>query len=264
MKTTLLLIDPQIDFCDPAGALYVPGADADMLRLSAYLDAKEAHFDAIHVTLDTHHLRDIAHPLWWKGRDGQPPAPFTIITSADLDSGTWTPADPATDVRSRAYVKALKANGRYPLCIWPPHCLIGSAGHAVYPALFASLCGWENASGGSVTFWRKGENPFTEHYSALRADVPDPADPATQANVALLDALRSAERIWVAGEAGSHCVASTLRDLDALAPELTPRLTLLSDAVSPVPGFEGLQQAFLTDLTARGMRLASTRESVGA
>lgn len=261
MRTQLLIIDPQIDFCDSAGALYVPGAGADMLRLSAYLDAQGESFDAVHVTLDTHHLRDIAHPLWWKGRDGQPPAPFTIITAADLDSGAWTPADPATEARSRAYVEALETNGRYPLCIWPPHCLIGSAGHAVFPALFASLCGWEQASERSVAFWRKGENPFTEHYSALRADVPDPADTATQANVALLDALREAESIWVAGEAGSHCVASTLRDLDFLAPYLTPRLTLLADAVSPVPGFEGLQESFLTDLTAKGMRLAATKDS---
>lgn len=260
MKTTLLLIDPQIDFCAPSGALFVPGADADMLRLSACLDASGDRFDAVHVTLDTHHLRDIAHPLWWKDRSGQPPAPFTTISPSDLDSGAWTPADPATAERSREYVKALEENGRYPLCVWPPHCLIGSVGHAVHPKLFASLCDWEKNSGKSVNYWRKGENPFTEHYSALRADVPDPQDSATQANVALLAALKTAARIVVAGEAGSHCVASTLRDLDALAPELTPRLTLLADAVSPVPGFEGLQTRFLADLTARGMNLATTKE----
>ena len=30
----LLVVDGQFDFCDPAGALYVPGADEDMKRLS--------------------------------------------------------------------------------------------------------------------------------------------------------------------------------------------------------------------------------------
>ena len=254
----LLIIDPQVDFCEPRGALYVPGAPADMARLAAYIDARREEIDAVHVTLDTHHLRDIAHPLWWNDANGEPPAPFTIISAADLDAGVWTPADPATDARSRDYVQALEAGGRYPLCIWPPHCLIGSAGHAVQPALFRSLCGWERASGRSVNYWRKGENPFTEHYSALRAEVIDPADPATDANLALIDALRGADEIVVAGEAGSHCVASTLRDLDALAPDLTPRLALLTDAVSPVPGFENLQQSFIADLTDKGMTLATT------
>ena len=33
-RIELLVIDPQVDFCDPArGALYVPGAEHDMARL---------------------------------------------------------------------------------------------------------------------------------------------------------------------------------------------------------------------------------------
>ena len=34
MQTQLLIIDPQVDFCDPAGALSVAGADQDMKRLA--------------------------------------------------------------------------------------------------------------------------------------------------------------------------------------------------------------------------------------
>jgi len=33
-RIDLLIIDPQVDFCDPSGALYVPGAEKDMERLS--------------------------------------------------------------------------------------------------------------------------------------------------------------------------------------------------------------------------------------
>ena len=33
-KNALLIIDPQYDFCDPVGALYVKGADRDMEMLS--------------------------------------------------------------------------------------------------------------------------------------------------------------------------------------------------------------------------------------
>jgi hypothetical protein len=33
-KAVLLVIDPQVDFCDPKGNLYVNGADKDMVRLA--------------------------------------------------------------------------------------------------------------------------------------------------------------------------------------------------------------------------------------
>ena len=156
-----------------------------------------------------------------------------------------------------AYVAALAHNGRYPLCIWPPHCLIGSAGHAVAPELFAALCAWETRTGRSVDYVCKGENPFTEHYSAIAADVPDPTDPATLPNQTLLAALFQADEILVCGEAGSHCVASTVRDLVSQGIP-AEKLTLLTDGFSAVPGFAHFQDAFLADLKAAGARLTTT------
>ena len=254
MKRHLLLIDPQEDFCNPrSGALFVAGAEADISRIAALVQRVE--LDAIHVTLDTHHVLDIAHPLWWRDADGNPPARFTIIDSLVH----WRAANPAHQARSAAYVAALARNGRYPLCIWPPHCLIGSAGHAVAPELFAALCTWETRTGRSVDYVRKGENPFTEHYSAIAADVPDPEDSATLPNQALLAALCQADEILVCGEAGSHCVASTVRDLVSQGIP-AQKLTLLTDGFSPVPGFTHLQDAFLSDLKAAGARLTTTEE----
>lgn len=254
MKRHLLLIDPQEDFCNPAtGALYVKGAEHDIARLAALVG--RVAFDQVHVTLDTHHLHDIAHPLWWQDDTGIPPAPFTLITAADVAAGRWRTADPAHQVRSLAYVQALEANGRYPLCVWPPHCLIGSGGNAVAEPLFATLMRLPQP----VHFIRKGENPFTEHYSAIAADVPDPTDPATLPNQALLSALAGADDILIGGEAGSHCVANTVRDLVAHGIPAA-KLVLLTDTFSPVPGFEALQATFLTDLQAAGARTATTEE----
>lgn len=262
MKTTLLIIDPQFDFCDPRGALFVPGADADMARLAAFVRRHGAAIDAIHVTLDTHHLLDIAHPIFWRDSDGKMPAPFTTIAAEDVAAGKWRTADGENQARAEAYVRTLEANGRYAPTVWPPHCLIGSIGHSVHSELFDALKDWETASGKSVNFVRKGENPLTEHYSAIQAEVPDAGDPATQRNDGLIDALREADQIYIAGEAGSHCIANTVRDLADAAPELVPRLTLLTDASSPVAGFADLQDAFLGDLTARGMRIMKTTEAV--
>jgi nicotinamidase-related amidase len=261
MDTELLVIDPQIDFCDPAGALSVAGADDDMRRLAAHIRQVGSTIDQIHVTLDSHHLIDIAHPLFWRDVEGHWPAPFTIITAEDVESERLRTAHSAFRERALAYVRALAEHGRYPLCIWPPHCLIGSAGHAVYPELFGALKEWEALKMKPVNYIFKGENIWTEHYSAIQADVPDPNDPATQLNRKLVDRLAQADAIFVAGEAGSHCVANTVRDLaDNLPSDAVSKITLLTDTTSPVPGFEALQEQFIADLTARGMQLTTTEE----
>lgn len=263
MQTALLIIDPQNDFVDPeAGTLYVPGAEGDMRRLAATVDRLRASIDEIHVTLDSHRLLHIANPHFWRGADGGPPAPFTTITLEEVERGTWAPARPEHARRALDYVRALDENRRYQLTIWPPHCLIGSTGHAVYPPLFASLCAWERERLAVVDYVMKGSNLFTEHYSAIRADVPDPDDPSTEVNRALVDALERADRVLVAGEALTHCVANTVRDLASsfADPRSVGKLLLLTDATSGISGFEELGSCFLGDLRELGMRTATCAE----
>jgi nicotinamidase/pyrazinamidase len=255
-----LIIDPQEDFCNPKGSLFVPGADADMRRLAALVRRLGNKIEALHVTLDSHHTVDIAHPIWWQDDAGNHPTPFTIITSEDINAGRWRAANPAARERSAQYVQHLATNGRYPLCIWPYHCLIGSAGHAVVPELEAALQEWESTVLAPVDFVTKGSNIWTEHYSALRADVPDPTDPTTLPNEKLLQALREADLVFVGGEAGSHCVANTVRDIVQAFGDsaLLQKLVLLTDATSPVTGFESLQEAYLADMKAIGLQTATT------
>jgi len=262
MKTHLLIIDPQTDFCDPSGALYVKGAEDDIRRLAAMVRRTATQLDDIHVTLDSHRLVDVAHPIFWNDSNGAHPAPFTTITVADVESGRWTPVLPNLHRRMLTYVQTLESHSRYPLCIWPPHCLIGSVGHTVRPELLSALHGWEEQRMGLVDFVTKGSNPWTEHYSAVVADVPDPSDPGTQLNARLIQTLLDADQVAIAGEAGSHCVANTVRDIaDAFGDDSAiRRLVLLQDATSPVTGFETFQDQFIKEMTARGMQLSTTRE----
>ncbi len=261
MHAELLIIDPQVDFCDPAGALFVGGADADMRRLAGMVQRIAPKLGDIHVTLDSHHFVDIAHPIFWRDGAGNHPAPFSIISVQDVEGGRWLPTQPGASKRALAYVSALAAHGRYPLCIWPPHCLIGSPGHAVVPELFAALQEWEQRFR-VVNYVTKGSNIWTEHYSAIQADVPDPADPSTQINTALIGTLMKADIVAVAGEAGSHCLANTVRDIaDNFGDDrLVSKIVLLQDATSPVGGFGAFQDKFLAEMTARGMQLSTTRE----
>ncbi|GAB4461464.1 MAG: hypothetical protein OHK0029_26780 [Armatimonadaceae bacterium] len=263
MKLHGLIIDPQQDFCNAqTGALYVGGAEQDMARLAAMIRRIAPKITDLHVTLDSHHFVDVAHPIWWKDSAGKHPEPFTIITLADLENGKWTTTQPGMYRRSREYVEQLEANGRYPLCIWPPHCLIGSPGHAVVPELFDALKGWENQRFAVVDYVTKGSNIWTEHYSAVVADVPDPTDPSTQINTRLIQTLTEADLIFVAGEAGSHCLANTVRDIanNFGDDRYVSKLVLLTDATSPVTGFEAYQEDFIAEMTGRGMKTATTTD----
>jgi len=260
-KVHLLVIDPQKDFCDPNGALFVAGADQDMNRLAEMVRRVKDKLSAIHVTLDSHHYVDIAHPIFWVGKDGTNPLPFTIITASDVEAGTWRAKQPSCQTRALEYVRSLEANGRYPLCVWPPHCLIGSDGAQVTAPLFDALKGWEQGFK-IVDYVTKGSNPWTEHYSAFQADVPDPADVTTQLNTSLIKTLEDADIILVAGEAGSHCLAFTVRDIannfgDA---SYVGKLVLVEDATSPVPTFDQFQKDFVAEMTAKGMQLTTTAD----
>jgi nicotinamidase-related amidase len=272
-RTHLLIIDPQNDFCDlpeayrprmgpmsePATpALAVAGAHADMQRLAAFMTAATPALDAITVTLDSHHRLDIAHPGFWRGSNGAPVPPFTTITEAQLRAGHFQPADPAALPRALDYLNALEARGRYTLMVWPVHCELGSWGHNVHADVRSAYNAWEEQRGASVAKVIKGTNPWTEHYSALQAEVPDAADPATQLNAELIASLDQAEQLFIAGEASSHCVRATTEHIvEHLPGRRLERITLLTDCMSPVAGFEAQHDEFLAAMRARGVQLLS-------
>jgi len=267
MKIELLIIDPQNDFCHPDGALFVPGATEDMDRLATMIRRLKDKLDDIHITLDSHHFVDIAHPIFWMDSSGKHPGPFTIISAEDVKNGLFRATNPQFQARAREYVDSLAANGRYPLCIWPPHCLIGSKGYAVInePApLFDALIEWEKDFA-LVDYVTKGSNFWTEHYSAVQADVPDPQDPDTQLNMRLIETLQRPDIILLAGEARSHCLANTVIDIaNNFGEENIKKMVLLQDATSDVPDppgttmFTDIGEQFVSDMMARGMQINTT------
>lgn len=272
----LLVIDPQNDFCDlpatylapgPHGAglvqsaLPVPGAHADMLRVAQLIDQGGAGLSGISVTLDSHHRIDIAHPTFWQDAAGAPVTPFTQITAAQLRDGLYRPRDPAAQSRATAYLHALEQAGRYNLIVWPTHCEIGSWGHNVHADVRAAYNRWEEATQHSVNMVVKGTNPWTEHYSAILAEVPDSDDPATGLNADLIALLGQADQVYITGEAGSHCVKATTEHIvEHWDPQQLGRLVLVTDCMSPVTGFAEQHDGFIAAMRARGLRSASAAE----
>ena len=287
-RSVLLLIDPQTDFCDlPATAsgtpaLPVAGADADMRRVADLIERGGAGLDDIVITLDSHHRVDIAHPTFWRTGDGGAVAPFTAITAAQVRAGVFVPAvavqgqegagqtvpaDATVLPRVLAYLDALEAQGRYSLMVWPVHCEIGSWGHNVHSAVRTAYNQWEDRCLRQVLKVTKGDNPWTEHYSALQAEVPDADDAATWLNRSLLARLDAFDTIWIAGEASSHCVKATVEHLADHLPSLLPsgrlgKLVLLTDGMSPVGGFEAQAADFMARMRQRGARTATCAQAL--
>lgn len=275
LKADLLCIDPQVDFCDPQkGALVVPGADKDCERLATMIKRIGPRLNDIHVTLDTHHYFDIAHPSFWISKDGKNPPPFTTITLESLKNDTWRTAIAAYmnrrtmkahgDDRDGAeeYVAALAANKRYELMIWPPHCLIGSEGAMVMPNVWEALHEFEVFHKTAwVDYVTKGSNFWTEHYSAVKAEVVDPSDPTTDLNMKLIGMLQNVDLIGISGEALSHCVKSSIEDIaNSFGEDNIKKFVLIEDTSSPVTGCEQLGENFVRDMKARGMQTARSTD----
>jgi nicotinamidase/pyrazinamidase len=263
-KVHLVVIDPQNDFADSKGTLFVPGADKDMKdRLPKMIKRLGDKIADLHVTLDSHHLFHIGNPLYWKNTKGEHPNPFTGITSADVEKGVWTPSVPSLYKYSLEYVKELERKARYTLTVWPPHCLIGTKGHAVVDELQDAFQEWEKNVIGMIDYITKGSNYKTEHYSGLMAEVQDPSDPSTQLNVSFINTLANdCDIVAVCGECSSHCLKSTVEDIwnNFSDPAATKKIVLLTDAMSPVPGFEKQADAFLAEAKTRGVQFSTTTD----
>ena len=265
-KVHLISIDCQNDFCIPLGpggekgALVVAGADQDMIRLGKFISKNKGRIEQIHCTLDSHQYVHIAHPSFWTNSKGEHPTPFTMITEDDVKNGVWRAYNPKWQAKAQAYVTALKTNGRYVLVIWPPHCLIGTWGHSIVPEVAKALYEWE-ADFNRINFVAKGSNLFTEHYSAVQADVPDDDDPSTKLNTALIDMLTEADEILITGEALSHCVASSIRDIATqFGVDQIQKFTLLEDTSSNVGTFEKVGQDFVKEMVKKGMKVTRTTD----
>lgn len=131
----------------------------------------------------------------WENANGEQPKPFTLITNKEIQDGIWLPRDRSKLAHVLEYTKVLEAQGRFTLCIWPEHCLIGTPGHNVVPVLNRALQEWAFARNRMVTYVNKGMNCDTEMYSAIKAEFEIPEDKSTHADVELLNQLRSADKV---------------------------------------------------------------------
>jgi nicotinamidase-related amidase len=251
----LLLVDVQNTFCLPDFELFVggrsgKGAVEDNQRLCDFIYRNLGRITGISATLDTHRSLQIFHPAFFINQDGEHPQPYTLITAEDVRQGVWkvNPAVATSLGKSQAeaqeylayYTHQLDKISKYSLTVWPYHAMLGGIGHSLVSAVEEALFFHSIARYAQINFVIKGNQPWTEAYSAIGPEVSVDAQGnlLAEKNREILAWLQTLDILVVAGQAKSHCVAWTMEDLLAQIQETDPRLAhkiyLLDDCSSPV------------------------------
>jgi nicotinamidase-related amidase len=277
----LLLIDVQKDFCFPEGALYVAGRDGkgaveDNRRIAELIYRRLWQITNITTTLDTHFAQQIFFPSFWLDEHDRPPQAHREVTSDDVKSGRLRPNPamarwlcngnyPWLCEQARDYCEQLERAGKYKLYLWPPHCLLGSAGHALAGVIHEARLFHSYARTMQSWVEVKGGHPLTENYSVLRPEVLTRHDgqPLAQRNTGFLKTLLGSDAVVIAGQAASHCVKSTIDDLldeiVAFDRALVRKVYVLTDCMSAVTvpdGRGGLAVDFTPQAEAAMQRFA--------
>lgn len=266
-RVILLLVDPQIDFIHEDGSLSVPGAVADTRRTIEWIFDHASEVTSIAASLDSHIPTQIFFPTWWVNEAGEHPAPYTAITGEDIDQRRWRPVFERD--WSLTYVHKLESSAKKALMIWPYHTLIGTPGHTITPALYEAIAYHAAARQSRPTFLHKGSIPQTEHYSILEPEVKVPDHPQGDINTPFLDMLASYDRVYVAGQAKSHCVLETVtsimryfKDQPAEIAKWRILTDCMSSVVHPEIDFEALANHTLAQYAEQGLRLVTSADPI--
>lgn len=234
-KDVLLLgIDYQNDFLEN-GSLPVPNSFSDVTNFARFIYENADAIDDIYMSLDTHATNQIFHPTWWINSQGEHPKPFTIITSKDIDDGIWKPV--FFEKESIEYLKGLESAGKKQLMIWPFHCLQGTFGSSIEPQLSNVLLAYSLYKGRNVRYIVKGLNPITEMYGIIKPEYSN----EDSSNAQLIQELSEYKRIVIGGEAKSHCVLESVKQIVEGFESINHKdytLFILEDCTTSIPEFE--------------------------
>lgn len=259
-KFKLFGIDIQNDFI--TGSLAVPGAGGDVQNIVNLIDRHINEIDSVLLTMDTHPLVHIGHPGYWRDREGNEPAPFTVISKETLSSDDIRTADPDKQEYAVKYVTALHST-----TVWPVHCVGGTKGHELNDELSHAVTRWHDACGKRSSIVRKGENPDAEYFGVFAPEYN--AEP--NFNRKLAEYLLEGELpIVVVGEARSHCVSRSVGQLVEYIKSHgrecghgdfdMSKIILLEDCMSDVAGCEGLGDAQFRGFAYNGITIAKSTD----
>jgi nicotinamidase-related amidase len=287
-RISLLVVDAQNTFCIPNFELFVGGRSGrgavdDNVRLCEFIYRNLGNITHITATMDTHLSQQIFHPIFFVDKEGSHPAPYTDIHAEELRANKWN-FNPALAPNYQIapeygqqmmihYAEELERNGKYALTIWPYHAMLGGIGHALVPALEEAIFFHSMARLAQPDFEIKGDKPFTENYSVIGPEVltGPMGENLGRRNMKYIQQLQNVDKLYIAGQAKSHCVAWTvsdlLEDIQATDSDLAKKVHLLEDCTSPVvvPGVvdhtDAANEAYVRFAKA-GMKIVQSTSSI--
>ncbi len=287
-RISLLIVDAQNTFCIPGFELFVGGrsgnaAVEDNVRLCEFIYRNIGKITHITATMDTHTAHQIFHPVFFVDKDGNHPVPYIDIHADELRANKWvfnSAIAPhfgiAPDYGQQMmihYAETLQKKGKYALTIWPYHAMLGGIGHALASALEEAIFFHSIARNAPPEFEIKGNKPFTENYSVIGPEVltGPMGEKLGERSSKFIQHLDEVDRLYIAGQAKSHCVAWTiadlLEDIQSANPELAMKVCLLDDCSSAVvvPGVvdhtEAANEAYQRFVEA-GMKIVKSTDSI--
>ncbi len=256
-QIVVLDIDDQGDFDFPSGSLFVAGRSGtgamDAMRRRVEFGYRYmANISEWIDTMDSHLPYQVFYGSAHMTRDGELVQPNTMISADEYKGGVYRP-NPAMAAQIGAdtnwlhrqwihYCERLEESGKYKLFIWPYHCMIGSPGHRLAGLTEEFRLFHSFARGAANNPEIKGGNPLTEHYSIFAPEVTTTWDgktiPGAQKNTRLINRLLRAHRVFIIGEAASHCVRTSIADLlteiKAVDIKLAQKVVILRDCTAAV------------------------------
>ena len=277
-SVALTIIDQQKTFCLDDGELSIaPASIADSEYICEFLYRNMKVVSDLILTLDTHYLFQIFHPLFWQDSNGEHPKGFTVIFPGDVGKRWFVNPEmayilfgdmkylPWLQSYAVHYTEELARLGKPPLVVWPVHGRLGSPGHGIVPAVQVAVDFHDIARWSRSQYRIKGDLPLSEYYSPFGTEIIKAHDGVTvgeESDRAVEDLLKH-EMLIVAGEAQSHCVRAAIYDIlkkiKAQDPLLAKRVYILENCTSPVPGFEQQGKEAMDDFKKAGMNVVESR-----
>jgi len=289
-KIELLGVDIQNTFCIPGFELFVGGrsgrgAVEDNQRLADFIYRNLNVITHISLTMDTHQAMQIFHSIFLVNNEGKNPSPYTLVSADDIRQGRWKFNSAISDSLGiepklgqqhlEYYTSQLQQNEKYDLTIWPYHAMLGGIGHALVSSLEEAIFFYTIARHSQPDFVVKGNNPLTEHYSAVGPEVMTRSDgeKISKKDERIFKKIKENDIVIIAGQAKSHCVAWTIEDLllyfQENEPDQLKKIYLLEDCSSPVvvPGvvdYTDQAEAAYQRFASAGMNVVQSTDPVAA
>jgi len=267
-RIAVILVDYQHDFVNPSGALYVPSSQDDIARFLKWFYKNASRITSVYASMDTHLPYHIFYDVWWKNpRTGEHPQPFTEITEEDVMKEIWVPSFQSDLDWSLHYVHLLKKQAKKNLMIWPYHTLEGTLGHMLCAPISEAIAWHSAARKTQPVYIAKGRTRRTEYYGIFGAEIPDPIDPESDFNTELMEAMIDHNRLYVAGEAKSHCVLESEKQLVnyySKRRQLFNKLHFLIDCTTsiktPTFDFDGQTEKELAEMQKMGVKMVRSSD----